>query len=131
MCNVFLVNAGNIVYLFNDLNGNIQFVLKLCLGHIMDVDTEWSRVLRVLKVTEDQWVQNVLPKAREQDAIDVIEILLIEACLDVIEENMLTRPKTEEVIVDLHVCIQHVNNVIRDVAIRLGLPITVVNPTEI
>jgi DNA-binding winged helix-turn-helix (wHTH) protein len=97
----------------------------------MDVDTEWSRVLRILQVTEDQWVQNVLPKAREQNAIDVIETLLIEACLDVIEENMLTRPKTEQVIMDLHVCIQHVNNILRDVAIRLGLPVTVVNSSQI
>ena len=85
----------------------------------MDVDTEWSRVLRILQVTEDQWVQNVLPKAREQHAIDVIE------------ENMLTRPKTEQLIVDLHICIQHVNNILRDVAIRLGLPVTVVNSSQI
>ncbi len=97
----------------------------------MDVDTEWSRVLLILKVTEDQWIENVLPQARAQNAIDVIEILLIEACLDVLEENVMTRPKTEEVIVDLHACIQHVNNVIRDIAIRLGLPITVVTSSEI
>jgi hypothetical protein len=80
----------------------------------MDVDTEWSRVLRILKVTKDQWIENVLPQARAQNAIDVCEIILIEACLDVLEENVVTRPKTEKVIVDLHACIQHVNNVIRE-----------------
>jgi len=97
----------------------------------MDVDTEWSRVLRILKVTEDQWIENVLPQARAQNAIDVCEIILIEACLDVLQENVMTRPKTEEVIVDLHACIQPVNNVIRDIAIRLGLPVTVVNSSQI
>ena len=97
----------------------------------MDVATEWSRVLRLLSVTKQQWLENVLPQARAQNAIDVCEINIIDGCLNIIKEYVETRPQTMEVIVDIHTCLQHVNNVLRDIALRLGLPIHTVHSSQI
>jgi len=97
----------------------------------MDVATEWSRVLRLLSVTEQQWLENILPQARAQNAIEVCEMNIIDGCFNIIKEYVETSPQTMEVIVDIHTCMQHVNNVLRDIAIRLGLPITVVHSSQI
>ena len=97
----------------------------------MDVATEWSRVLRLLSVTEQQWLENILPRGRAQNAIDVCEINFIDGWLDIIKQYVETRPQTVEVIVDLHTCMQHLNNVLRDIALRLGLPIHVVHSSQI
>ena len=97
----------------------------------MDVVTEWSRVLRLLSLTEEQWLENILPRGRAQNAIDVCEINIIDGCLDIVKEYVETRPQTMEVIVDIHTCLQHVNNVLRDIALRLGIPIHVVHSSQI
>jgi hypothetical protein len=97
----------------------------------MDVVTEWSRVLRLLSLTEEQWLENILPIARAQNAIDVCEMNIIDGCLDIVKEYVQTRPQTMEVIVDIHTCLQHVNNVLRDIALRLGIPIHVVHSSQI
>jgi hypothetical protein len=97
----------------------------------MDVLTEWSRVLRLLSLTEEHWLENILPRGRAQNAIDVCEMNIINSWLDIVKEYVETRPHTMEVLVDIHTCLQHVNNVLRDIALRLGLPIHTVHSSQI
>jgi hypothetical protein len=97
----------------------------------MNVALEWARTLRILEFTEQQWSLLLLPKATEENLITCREILVIQMRLAIIRTIIETKEECEEGVIHLHTLIQHVHDLLRDVAMRLRLPIAVVSSDEL